>query len=149
MTWITTHDIVGDPEYFLCIQHNGCEELQFTYQRETYICNISTVLEFCRGSNIIPIINSSFIFVVRSDIHTKPYKVTIKVGTNGRTAAKHIKSLCLACFDILYPPHVAQGVALGCYQPQVHGLQFMVHSLVNHRPCRYHVLESRDPDCPA
>ena len=41
---------------------------------------------------------------------------------------------------MLCPPHVAQGVALSCYQPQVHGLQFMVCSLVNCHPHGYHVL---------
>ena len=36
--------------------------------------------------------------------------------------------------------HVAQGVALSCYQSQVHGSWFTVHSPANRRPRRYHVL---------
>jgi hypothetical protein len=84
-TWIVTHDVVDAPEYLPCILHNGCEELRFIYQRQTYIRNIGrgiVLLEFRRDSDIIPVMNS-FRFAMRSDMCAGhwPHEVAIGAGT--------------------------------------------------------------------
>jgi hypothetical protein len=57
-----------------------------------------------------------------------PKKETLlsSINANPCKSTTHVKSLYLARFDMLCPPCMAQGVALGCYQPQVHGSRFAV-----------------------
>ena len=77
------HDMKDAPDDLSCILHNGCEELRFIHQRSATAAGRSCFPNSSVDSDIIPVMNNSFRFAMRSDIYASawPYEVIIGAGT--------------------------------------------------------------------